>query len=182
MGMEWNGREQKKGSPPLWTNDNCTNKHVWENSMAIRHMWTTNINIGQRNTNWKSFLHSKTFVKLPIMSTRTQPSMQNSFVLFFFLPLKIDDVILASYYFRCNVWLLSLLNWLAQWTGKNAKIYNICLGMWLHVQLFFLWFSVSICPKNIYRRRCAIVGILNSLKIMMKFTVICSKIRLFFSV
>lgn len=40
--------------------------------------------------------------------------------------------------------------------------------------------SLSLCPKNIYRRRCAIVGILNSLKIMMKFTVICSKIRLFF--
>lgn len=48
------------------------------------------------------------------------------------------------------------------------------------LNFFFRRFSVSIRPKNIYRRRCAIVGILNSLKIMMKFTVICSKIRLFF--
>lgn len=38
--------------------------------MAIGYMQTTHINIAQQNTNWKSFLHSKTFVKIPIISTR----------------------------------------------------------------------------------------------------------------
>lgn len=38
--------------------------------MATGYMQTTHINIAQQNTNWKSFLHSKTFVKIPIISTR----------------------------------------------------------------------------------------------------------------
>lgn len=44
------------------------------NPMANGYMRTTHINIAQRNTNWKSFLHSKTFVKFPIISTRSTAS------------------------------------------------------------------------------------------------------------
>lgn len=55
-----------------WNTSNGNN--IREIPMANGYMRTTFINIAQRNTNWKSFLHSKTFVKFPIMSARSSRS------------------------------------------------------------------------------------------------------------
>lgn len=63
-------REWEKGQAKCYTDNSNDNNFRNEFPMAIGYMQTTHINIAQQNTNWKSFLHSKTFVKFPIMSTR----------------------------------------------------------------------------------------------------------------
>lgn len=76
---EWkkNGkREKEKEKGGEWNQAKCyaTDNDSDNNSrnefpMAIGYMQTTHINIAEQNANWKSFLHSKTFVKFPIIST-----------------------------------------------------------------------------------------------------------------
>lgn len=70
---KWKGGVGVRGELKLakcYTDNSNDNNSRNEFPMAIGYMQTTHINIAQQNTNWKSFLHSKTFVKFPIMSTR----------------------------------------------------------------------------------------------------------------
>lgn len=82
LGIEgWNGMAWLRKKNIMDTRSPHTHTLACTNACTIRAgtQWpklpywpnTTNIIMAQRNTNWKSFLHSKTFVKFPIINAHT---------------------------------------------------------------------------------------------------------------